>query len=146
MMRPRVLLDAAVALYAEGSEHHMRQPSRRVLQLAASGRLEAYASAEMIQEFVFHRLRRTDDPAAAESQARDLKRLLRILPFNDAVLDTSLRLVGSGQARGRDAVHAATALVAGISVIVSPDSDLDGITGLTRVPPPDIDTLLDESS
>ena len=39
--------------------------------------------------------------------------------------------------RGRDAVHAATALDAGFDTIVSTDRDFDGIPGLTQRDPRD---------
>ena len=37
--------------------------------------------------------------------------------------------------RGRDAVHAATALEHGLVTIISPDPDFDGAPGLTRIEP-----------
>ena len=51
------------------------------------------------------------------------------------MLATALDLIDTGTAQGRDAVHAATALRAGFSEIVSLDRDVDGIPGLTRVDP-----------
>lgn len=51
--------------------------------------------------------------------------------------------MAEGGVGGRDAVHAATALEAGISVIVSPDSDFDGIDGLSRIDPKSLNEALD---
>ncbi|GAB96796.1 hypothetical protein KILIM_049_00140 [Kineosphaera limosa NBRC 100340] len=43
--------------------------------------------------------------------------------------------MAEGHARGRDAVHAATALAADFSAIVSCDADFDDIPGLRRLEP-----------
>jgi predicted nucleic acid-binding protein len=47
----------------------------------------------------------------------------------------ALALIERHGVGGRDAVHAATALVHGIPQIVSPDPDLDGIEALNRWDP-----------
>jgi uncharacterized protein len=58
--------------------------------------------------------------------------------FGEDDLRLALNLAATHPAlRVRDAVHAATALRRGISVIVSPDRDFDGITGLERLDPHD---------
>jgi predicted nucleic acid-binding protein len=48
-------------------------------------------------------------------------------PFDERVLDRALVMVEQGLARGRDAVHAATAALAGISVIASTDRGFDAV-------------------
>lgn len=54
------------------------------------------------------------------------------------MLDLSLDLIERiPTIRGRDALHAATALTYGIDTIVSPDRAFDGIPGFTRVDPRD---------
>jgi hypothetical protein len=53
-------------------------------------------------------------------------------------LSRSMELVATSEALGgRDAVHAATALVHGLQTIVSPDTAFDGIDGLYRLAPTD---------
>lgn len=129
--RVSVLLDASVFLYALGGEHALRAPCREVL---AHPGLELHASVELVQEVVFHRLRRADrDQAVAE--ARLVADSCRLHDFDAAVLRRALSLIAEGRVGGRDAVHAATALEAGIGVIVSPDSDFDGIPGIVRIDP-----------
>ena len=54
------------------------------------------------------------------------------------VLVWSAALVATGTIGGRDAVHAATALAAGFTEIVSADRDLDRVPGLTRRAPDDL--------
>ena len=43
--------------------------------------------------------------------------------------------MATGPVRGRDAVHAATALLAGFTEIVSADKDLGSVPGLRRLDP-----------
>jgi predicted nucleic acid-binding protein len=130
------LVDSAVVVYALGAESQWRQPCRQVLVQAGQQRFSAYASVEMIQEFVHHRLRRSGDRAASAKQGRYAASLFTLLNFDREVLDLSLNLIERlPTIRGRDAVHAATALAYGIGTIVSPDKAFDGIPGLVRVDP-----------
>ena len=57
--------------------------------------------------------------------------------FDEGVLQTAISLVATSTVRGRDAVHAATAIRAGFDAIVTTDSDFDGIPGLRRIDPRD---------
>jgi uncharacterized protein len=134
-----ILIDSAVPLYAVGERGAMQRSCRTILVAIAAGRLDAFASVEMLQEFLFHRLRRTQDAARSVAEARDLQAVLTVLDFGSAVLDASLALVEEVQTvRGRDAVHAATALVFGISVIVTPDRAFDDVPGLRRLDPAEL--------
>lgn len=90
----------------------------------------------MIQEVVFHRLRRTGDRRVAAKNGADLASLATVLPFDREVLDISLSLMEHHPSiRGRDAVHAATALAYGIERIASSDRAFDGIPGIVRTDP-----------
>jgi predicted nucleic acid-binding protein len=135
-MENAVLLDSAVAIYALGDTHPYKEPCRALMSRAARGEFRAYASVEMIQELVHHRLRRTNDRVLAAEDGRDTASVCTLLNFDREVLDLSLDLIERTPAiRGRDAVHAATALAYGIDRIISPDTAFDGIPGLTRVDP-----------
>jgi predicted nucleic acid-binding protein len=134
-----VLLDSAVAIYALGDDDRFQQPCRKIMDRVARNELRAYASVEMIQELVHHRLRRTGDRSLAAADGRDTTAALTLLNFDREVLDLSLNLIERVPTiRGRDAVHAATALAYGIEKVVSPDRAFDGIPGLTRVDPADL--------
>ena len=130
-----VLVDSAIALYAMGDPGPQRDRSQRYLESLWEGKGRAYASVEMIQETVHHRLRRLGDRAAAAQDARDLMPSLILLNFDREVLDLSLELIERTSISGRDAVHAATALAYGIETIASPDPAFDGIPGLRRIDP-----------
>jgi predicted nucleic acid-binding protein len=80
----------------------------------------------MVQELLFHRMRRTSR-AEAVAQARFAAGLCVLHPFDGAVLNRALNWWRSPDSRARDAVHAASALVAGFTEIVSADRDFDAV-------------------
>lgn len=136
MIQNAILLDASVAVYAMGGPHPLREPSRALLERASTGRARLYASTEMIQEFVHHRLRKTGDRLLATKNGRDLTAACTVLAFDREILDLSLDLIERiPTIRGRDAVHAATAIAYGIERIASTDTAFDGIPGITRLDP-----------
>lgn len=140
-MEDAVLLDSAIAIYALGGSHPYRDVCRSLMRAASQGEFRPYASVEMIQELVHHRLRRTGNRSLAAADGKDVSAVCTLLNFDREVLDLSLRLIERiPTIRGRDAVHAATALVHGIERIVSPDRAFDGIPGITRVEPADLAT------
>ncbi len=135
-MEQAVLIDSATALYAMGGPSTHRDACRAFIAGTTRGRGRAYASVEMIQEFGFHRLRVTGDRTRAAQETRGLAASFTLLPFDREVLDLSLELIERmPTVRGRDAVHAATALAYGIPVIASTDRGFDGIPGLIRIDP-----------
>jgi uncharacterized protein len=132
------LFDTSIFVYARGVEHEHRESCRHLLQMAAQGVLAGEASVELIQEYA-HILRRWGlDGTCVREQARDVAALCLLHNFGEDELRLALNLVATHPAlRVRDAVHAATALRRGISVIVSPDRDFDSIAGLECLDPHD---------
>ncbi len=129
-----VFVDPSVLLLAAGGEHRLRAPCRRVLEAAAGRRVRLHLSVEGGREFLFHRLRRTDTERAI-SEFDLLDRLVVWHRFDRDILLRARELIAAGHLRGRDAVHAATALAASFEAIVSCDSDFDGVPGLHRIDP-----------
>ncbi|MFC4224351.1 type II toxin-antitoxin system VapC family toxin [Lysinibacter cavernae] len=135
-MEQAVLIDAATVLYALSPDDPRSAACQEHLLDLASGKSRGYVSAEVIQEVVFHRMRKTQNRAQSVAEGRGLMRSFTVLKFDNEVLDTSLRLIEQlPNVRGRDAIHAATALVYSITKILSPDKDFDGIPGITRIDP-----------
>lgn len=130
-----VLIDATVFNHALGEPGPWRQGARRLLFDLAAGKGRGYVSTEAVQEVVFHRLRRTGDRRSAAANGRDIAQSFIVLDFDHEVLDASLGLIERTAIRGRDAVHAATALVYGIGMIASSDPAFDAVPGLTRIDP-----------
>lgn len=136
MREDAVLVDATVVLHALGDAQAQRRVCRTFLEDLFDGRGRAYASTEMLQEAVFHRMRRVSR-ADALAEVRLLEPLFIVLNFDHEVLELALGLIERTSIRGRDAVHAATALAYGIGTIASSDPAFDGIPGLRRVDPAD---------
>jgi len=129
----RVLVDTAVFAYALGAQDPRQGPAQALLKAAIEGRFSLHASVEMVQELLHHRLRkgRRREAVADASVALDA---CTLYPFDETVLSRAVVLVATCPGLGgRDAVHAATALVHGIDTIVSPDRGYDGVPGLRRV-------------
>lgn len=138
-MENAILLDTTVGIYALGEDTARRATNRALLTRAASGEFNAYASVEMVQELVHHRLRKTGDRRVASANGRDIGAVCTLLNFDREVLDLSLDLIERVPTiRGRDAVHAATAIAYGLTRIASTDRAFDGILGLTRLDPADL--------
>lgn len=138
----RVLLDTAIPGYALGGPHPMKQPCMDALAARERGDVEFHSSVEMVQELLFHRMRKTTR-AAALTEAHTVRAACELYPFDSVILTRSMELIAVHQAiRGRDAVHAATALEHGIETVLSPDVAFEGIPGLTRIDPRDLATFL----
>ena len=136
MIENAILLDTTLGVYSLGEDDPRRAPSRALLSRVVSGEFRAYASVEMIQELVHHRLRKTGDRRVASADGRNLGATCTLLNFDREVLDLSLDLIERiPTIRGRDAVHAATAIAYGIERIASTDRAFDGVPGLTRLDP-----------
>lgn len=135
MREDAVLVDSSILAYALGGSDPRREPARRFLKEVTAGAGRAYASVEMFQECLHHRLRRTGRRDVAVAEIREAAPMFVTLNFDHEVLTRSLDLIETTDVRGRDAVHAATALAYGIQTIASADPAFDGIPGLTRIDP-----------
>lgn len=130
----KLFLDTSVLVFAVGTEHKQRSHCAALIEAAARGDVEVHMSAEAIQEFIHHRMRRSSRSLAL-AQARAARDLALIHPFDGDVLDTAMQLIESTTLRGRDAVHAATALLGGFDRIVTTDRDFAAVPGLGPVSP-----------
>lgn len=134
-MPVRLFVDTAVLAYAVGNEHPRRAACHQILVAAASGDAELHASVEAVQEFLFFRRLRRGDRVTAVAEARAVRDLLVLHPFDAGVVDAMVDLVAESEIGGRDAVHAATAQLAGFGSIVSTDRAFDAVPGLARLDP-----------
>lgn len=102
----------------------------------AQGLVRLDASTELVQEFLHVLLRRGVRGDRALEEANEVRRLCRVVPFDDQVLALSLTIIRKYPEIGvRDSVHAATALVSGIDRILSADQVFDGLNEVERVDP-----------
>jgi len=130
----RIFIDANIPLYALGGAHPLREPCRELLFGIKTGNVQVNASVELIQEVVFHRLRR-DTRQNAIADGLLLARMCFLHSFTQEVLERSLALIEHSSIRGRDAIHAATALVHGFDHIVTADPDFVAVPSLTPLDP-----------
>lgn len=138
MTGDRVLLDTAVFVYAVGGAHRYRDACVRLLEPDALYRYGGHASVQAIQELLHQRARRTGDRAGAADVAEAMTQLCTLHQLTLDDLRVGLTLFRRmPRLSGRDALHAATAINRGITTIVSPDSDFDGLDQLTRLDPID---------
>lgn len=127
-------VDTSVLLLAVGGDHPDREPSRTFLDAAVGAGQGVHASIEAMQEYLFHRMRVSD----RQSALRESRALLAVLHLHDvtpAVFQRSLSVVESTSLRGRDALHAATAMEAGFDSIVTLDRDFAEVPGLIALHP-----------
>lgn len=135
-MPPSWFVDTSVLLLAVGGEHPDREASRVFLDSAVSAGQAVHASIEAMQEYLFHRMRVSE----RQSALRETRALLAVLHLHEvtaAVFRRSLSVVESTPLRGRDALHAATALEAGFDRIITLDRDFAQVPGLAALHPRD---------
>lgn len=132
----RYLADTSLFVYARGRQHPYREPCRAVLRAARDGLIDLEASVEVVQEYAHLLLRRGVDRSAALDEAAEVRGQCRLHPFGLDVLREVMALLRRHPALGvRDAVHAATAVHAGLPAILSTDRVFDGISAIVRVDP-----------
>lgn len=129
-----MFIDTTVLAYAVGGPHAHKAACVNLVQRAADGEVVLHASTEALAELVFHRMRRGDRAAAVET-AHLARKMLVVHPFDDDVLERALDLIADTALRSRDAVHAATARVAGFDAIVTTDGDFTAVSGLRVLHP-----------
>ncbi|USQ75567.1 type II toxin-antitoxin system VapC family toxin [Ornithinimicrobium cryptoxanthini] len=129
-----VFVDTSVLLLAQGGPHPLREGCRLFLSRCQAQSVEIHVSVAALQEFTSHRLRARPRRQVLHEAAL-LRRGLVLHPFDEQVLDAMLTLLEGSDLGGRDAVHAATATVAGFDHLVTTDRDFTGVPGLTSVDP-----------
>jgi uncharacterized protein len=142
----RVYLDSNIMLYAVGEQSRYRRPCRHVLERVASRSVVGETSMLAIQEVIHHRQRRGDvTPASHGRQVLSICSMTH--PFDESIGLTAMSLMDDQpRLQISDAIHAATALRHGISVVVSADDDFDAVSGIERIDPLDSARLADLTS
>jgi predicted nucleic acid-binding protein len=141
-----ILLDTTVLSYAVGQEHPFRDPSRRIVEAAASGTDRVTTTVEVIQEFAHVQSRRRQR-AGAVSLARSYVDLLSpLIEIGAEDLELGFRLFERHAALGAfDAVLAAAAIRLEVEALVSGDSAFASVPKLAFVAldSAELDGLLD---
>ena len=109
---------------------------RRVLDGVRRGEVRLDASTELVPEFVHVLLRRGAARDEAVAEAAGVCRQCRLHAFDAPVQTLALKMVRHYRRLGaRDALHAATAVAAGLAEIVSTDRVFDTVDEIDRVDP-----------
>jgi hypothetical protein len=131
-----IVLDTTMLVYAVGDEHPLREPSRRLVDAIAGGRLHATTTTEVIQEFVHVRARRQGRASAAKTGRSFADLLAPLLVTEPTVVEPALRIFERAEALGAfDAFLAATAIANDASAFVSADPAFATVPRLRHVLP-----------
>lgn len=134
----RFLYDTSIFIYALGGKHPYKEPCREIVRRAAAGDLQGEASADLLQELVHQRARRTGDRHGAAKAARNVAKLAWWHSVEPTDVRRGLDLFERNpKLDARDAVFAALALNREIDAILSTDRAFDEIGELQRIDPAD---------
>jgi predicted nucleic acid-binding protein len=134
----RFLYDTSIFVYALGGEHSYKEPCREIVRRAAVGDLQGEASADLLQELLHQRIRRTGDRVSAAKTVRNVAKLVWWHPLEPNDVQRGIDLFEThADLDARDAVFAALALNRGIDAILATDRAFDEIGGLERIDPTD---------
>lgn len=142
-----LFLDANVPIYAAGRDHPLKEPSKKVLDLAAKYPRAFFTDAEVLQEML-HRYLALERWSAGGQIVADFAALMRGSVESVRVEDVECAcdLVNryaikpdSGLA-ARDVLHAAVMLRKGSTRIITADRDFDELVdeGLRRLDPAEV--------
>lgn len=131
-----IVLDTTVLAYAVGAEHPMRDPSRRLVEAIAAGRVDATTTVEVIQEFVHIRARRQRRADAAKAGRNFAELLGPLLVVPGALVEPGLRIFERSKSLGAfDSFLAATAIANEADALVSADRAFSSVSRLTHIVP-----------
>jgi len=138
----RFLYDTSIFVYALGGEHPYREPCREIVRKAAAGDLQGEASADLLQELLHQRTRRTGDRLAAAKATRNVSKLAWWHPLEPNDVQRGIDLFETHpDLEPRDAVFAALAINRGIDAVLTTDRAFDDVVGLERIDPADEQTV-----
>ena len=132
----RIYLDANVFLHAalQPPSSGIAQQACRVLNRAADGSFDAVTSALTWDEVVWN-ARHALGIDAANKAGRIMLAMpgVTLAPASAQVLGEAQKIAENTGLKPRDAIHAATALLAACDIIVSDDSDFDAFKRIKRI-------------
>lgn len=129
-----IVLDTTVLAYAIGTEHPLREPSRRLLRAIGEGAVTATTTVDVIQEFAHGHARRRPRATAAAHARRYVTLLAPLLSPVEADLAAGLQLFERQERLDAfDAVLAATAMAHEAKAFVSADRAFSSVRRLPFV-------------
>ena len=128
-----IYLDSNVFIYAALNADDLGSKTRQLLSRIDEGHEAAASSALTFDELVWvvRKHRRKDDAWAAGRAFLELRNL-KIIDVDPTVLSSALEIMEEYNLAPRDGIHAASALMQGITTMISSDGHFDRIEGLKR--------------
>jgi predicted nucleic acid-binding protein len=125
--------DSNLIIYAILDDSNLGDWARKMLEKVQDGEMQACTSFLTFDE-VFYKVNKVKgiDVAIKNLEAFLTMPNMRFLDVNDAVIWKALEIISEYKVLPRDAIHAATAFIAGAEVVFSEDRDFDGMKGLKR--------------
>lgn len=131
-----LLLDANIAIYAEGRDHRYHNPCRTIMVLARENSSAYCIDTEILQEILNFYVRRGETARGVGVSEDLLSMFLTIVPITAAEIMAAMRLLTETRdLSARDAIHAAVVIEHALEGIVSADRDFDRVPGLCRFDP-----------
>ena len=142
---PRAFIDANVPMYAAGSEHPLRAPCIRVMEMIGAHPERFITDAEVFQEIIHRYLSERRWPLGRDVFNRFVRAMHRSIEpvYPQDIFDAAAFADDHPGINARDLVHAAVALRLGVSRIVSTDTDFDRLPVVTRLAPERVDEWAD---
>lgn len=142
---PRAFIDANIPMYAAGTEHPLREPSIRVMEVVTAHPDRFLTDAEVFQEII-HRYVSLRRWSLGREVFNGFFETMhgRIEPvYVQDVLDAATLADDHPDISPRDLVHAAVALRVGAPRIISTDTDFDRLPVVTRLTPERVEEWAD---
>lgn len=115
-------IDTNIIFYAFGREHPLKARCRDLMKKASSGELAAVTNAEVLQEILYVHWRRNDLERGGELFDAVQGLLQEVYPVDMETMREAKSLLDKYPGiPPRDAVHAATAIINGIPLIITAD-------------------------
>lgn len=129
-----ILVDSNIPMYLVGREHPNKAGAQRLLDAAISRGERLVTDAEALQE-ILHRYHAISRPDAIQPAFDAMLGVVdEVIPVTLADVETAKRvLLGDYGLSARDALHVAVMEAAGITRIMTFDSDFDAYPGIERL-------------
>lgn len=130
----RIGIDTVAVIYFLEGHPEFGGAARRLFERIEAGEIEAVMSVLVLTELLVP-LHRAGQERAADELSRRLRnfRNLAMMPVTDAAASMAARLRARHGLKTPDAIHAANAIAAGASGIVTNDRDLRALQGELEV-------------
>jgi predicted nucleic acid-binding protein len=129
-----IFVDSNIPMYLVGADHPRKVHARHILEAAIAEGERLVTSSAVLQE-ILHRYGAIDRRDAIQPAFDALLGVIdEVLPVERRHTERAKNIVlGSRRVSARDALHVAVMELAGISQIISFDSEFDRMPGITRL-------------